>query len=47
MRPALAVDALFALSIIGLAAGVPLEQLGAPDRNAAFLGVGLIRESGQ
>ena len=46
MRPALAVNALFALSIIGLAAGVPLEQLGAPDRNAAFLGVGLIREFG-
>src|SRR5581483_6209696 len=46
MRPALAVNALFALSIIGLAAGVPLEQLGASDRNAAFLGVGLIREFG-
>jgi phospholipid/cholesterol/gamma-HCH transport system permease protein len=46
MRPALAVNALFALSIIGLAAGVPLEQLGAGDRNAAFLGVGLIREFG-
>jgi phospholipid/cholesterol/gamma-HCH transport system permease protein len=46
MRPVLAVNAIFALSIIGLALGVPLEQLGASDRNAAFLGVGLIREFG-
>jgi phospholipid/cholesterol/gamma-HCH transport system permease protein len=46
MRPVLAVNAIFALSIIGLALGVPLEQLGADDRNAAFLGVGLIREFG-
>lgn len=45
-RPALAVNAIFSLSIIGLAAGVPLEQLGAPDRNAALLGVGLLREFG-
>src|SRR3954449_3324014 len=45
-RPALAVNGIFALSIIGLALGVPLEQLGASDRNAAFLGVGLIREFG-
>jgi phospholipid/cholesterol/gamma-HCH transport system permease protein len=46
LRPALAVNGIFALSIIGLASGIPLEQLGAPDRNAAFLGVGLIREFG-
>src|SRR3954462_3548212 len=46
MRPVLAVNAIFALSIICLALGVPLEQLGASDRNAAFLGVGLIREFG-
>jgi phospholipid/cholesterol/gamma-HCH transport system permease protein len=46
MRPVVAVNAIFALSIIGLALGVPLEQLGASDRNAAFLGVGLIREFG-
>lgn len=45
-RPALAVNALFSLSVIGLALGVPLQQLGAPDRSAAFLGVGLIREFG-
>jgi phospholipid/cholesterol/gamma-HCH transport system permease protein len=46
VRPALAVNALFSLSVIGLALGVPLQQLGAPDRAAAFLGVGLIREFG-
>lgn len=46
MAPVLAVNAIFALSIIGLALGVPLEQLGASDRNAAFLGPGLIREFG-
>jgi phospholipid/cholesterol/gamma-HCH transport system permease protein len=45
-RPVLAVNAIFALSIIGLALGVPLEQLGASDRNAAFLGSALIREFG-
>ena len=45
-QPVLAVNAIFALSIIGLALGIPLEQLGASDRNAAFLGVGLIREFG-
>jgi phospholipid/cholesterol/gamma-HCH transport system permease protein len=45
-RPALGVNVLFAFSIIGLSLGVPLQQLGAPDRNAAFLGVGLIREFG-
>ncbi len=46
LRPALAVNAIFSVSIIGLAAGIPLEQLGASDRNAAFLGVGLVREFG-
>lgn len=46
LQPTLAVNAIFALSIIGLALGIPLEQLGAGDRNAAFLGVGLIREFG-
>lgn len=46
LQPTLAVNAIFALSIIGLALGIPLEQLGASDRNAAFLGVGLIREFG-
>jgi phospholipid/cholesterol/gamma-HCH transport system permease protein len=46
IQPVLAVNAIFALSIIGLALGIPLEQLGASDRNAAFLGVGLIREFG-
>ena len=46
MQPVLAVNAIFALSIIGLALGIPLEQIGASDRNAAFLGVGLIREFG-
>jgi phospholipid/cholesterol/gamma-HCH transport system permease protein len=45
-RPVLAVNAIFALSIIGLSLGVPLEQLGAGDRNAAFLGSALIREFG-
>jgi len=46
VRPAMAVNAIFALGVIGLALGVPLEQLGAIDRNAAFLGPGLIREFG-
>ena len=45
-QPALAVNLIFATSIIGLALGVPLDQIGADDRNAAFLGVGLMREFG-
>jgi phospholipid/cholesterol/gamma-HCH transport system permease protein len=46
LQPVMAVNAIFALSIIGLALGIPLEQLGAIDRSAAFLGPGLIREFG-
>jgi phospholipid/cholesterol/gamma-HCH transport system permease protein len=46
LSPVMGVNAVFGFTIIGLALGTALEQLGAIDRSAGFLGPGLIREFG-
>lgn len=46
LNPAMAVNAVFALAVLGLSVGIALEQIGALDRSGALAGPGLIREFG-
>ena len=46
LNPVIAVNGVFALSVLGLSVGIALEQLGALDREGALAGPGLIREFG-
>jgi phospholipid/cholesterol/gamma-HCH transport system permease protein len=46
LNPVMAVNGIFALSVLGLSVGIALDQLGALDRSGAFAGPGLIREFG-